>query len=530
MNFSRLIKAMAVIGLVGFGSQALASWTTTASEDFEEPLVEGAFEPQSPTGWTVDPADESEIISAGVSEFDSETGAPIESSEVVSQVLQLDTQGNELVFEAGTEQYAAVRVEMLVQMVGSEDGDPDLSESDVRTAVYLNTEDPENPVLKGLTADGWIEFPDAGVVENEWIKLQIEIEYETGFELMEPRVSYIVNGVLLADASEATSFVVANTEASFSQGNVAEVVFQGTGLVEDLFVQEQAFSIPTATVIREAYDADGLLETQSTQLLALTGTYNWNFTVDIGSHVLDRVELIAADGTTVLATLTPDETTEGIQIGAFDAETVIAGGLLEDETYYVRGTYDINVYEVFVEYVSNTAGYTPANYSDVVNHGQDFVINVAALLVSTDGFAYENDRDAELIEDPAADPSAVTVAAVTQDGITLTLYGEWLDPMGPTDPIDFDPVDAELVFDDLDLATGVVSFTAKGTVNVAESFALYLIVTEDLVNGPDFTIEVEVLAEDVDGDITGTATIELAELAGYDTLFIKGLSTTAPAL
>ncbi len=447
MNFKRLMKAMAVIGLVSFGSQALATWDVVNSDDFEVYDL-AAFEPQtSGTAWTADPDDASLIKSTDVSEFDA-SGAPIVGSSVESQVLELDTEGNELTFAAETSTRATVLVDMLVKMVGADEA-PDMTGVDARTAVYLDTSDEEGPaVLKAFVTEGganaWVALEGVAVEEGEWVSLKIEIDYETNYEESEPLVSFTVNGVLLEDASENSAFVAANLVASWSKEKITEVVFKGTGEVEDLFVREQEFSLETALVIRQTF-VDGAVDGEDPAVeVLLTSSFNWSFNPELFGAGYDLTVVLLDSNEDFLVDLTSTGVVDpqwGLLEGSFDAADVITGGLLDGETYFVRGIY--------------------------------------------------------------------TEAA-------------------PTDDIVFDPQGANLVFEAVDLANGTISFTGAGEVLNLGPFTMYLIATEDLIDGDDFTIQVTVDATSDANEITGTATFAVV-IDGYDTLFFKGLTTEAIA-
>lgn len=546
MNFSRLIKAMALVGLVGFGSHVVAA--EIGADDFEN-YTNGVFNAQEGANWTALENDLSEIVTKYVTELGElpacattkyeESGKTYSDGYVpagdLTKLLKLNTEGNDLKYAAASTDLYDVYVDTLLQVVAS-DTPPTLSTIDatnIQTAVYLNTTD---ECLYGWGTDtnatptatnAWIKLDGVSVTNTQWICLQISLDYVTGYFDTQAYATVRVNGTV------AGSYVVAN--AALGRKAIAEGSFRGTGMVDNFSVNQTENGLSLATIIKQCVDADGNIIDPA---LGDTGTkYEIDqdsvsdaFWVDLANgspaypqYELDRVELVGPGFTNVLSG-TEVAGEYGVE---FDVNSTPPPAAFEDDgTYYLRGVYTIKQFTVTVVYDGEGA---PANPSpEVLNYGEDFDFDlndivdtngVAIVVNPASGYGANGEifyGDTELPEGS----TVLTLADVTAN-LTVTISGDFggaAEPVVALVPTEGNP------FEWTTIATGspvTFSFTSGGTVNGAVPVDMDVLVSET-VNGAAFVITGSVTAaEETAGVVTGTVTA-VTDVSAYDTLFFRG--------
>lgn len=525
MNFSRVIKAMAVIGLVGLGSNAVATVGLTNTFEAASPGYQVSVsgvplfknQTQSTTdGWTAGGADISEIASVNVSQFDATTCQPILNSGPLSQVLNLKTEGTNLTYAATTTDQAKVDVGALVKLVGS-DTAPVITDATVQTAVYLNTLSGKlNAYVTMNGTNGWVEL--SGEPSTNWVCLKIEIDYESAFALARPLAKYKLNGTVMTDATNGVAFTVANRDNAWSKRNITDVQFRGTGMVDNFAVTETAPALTSATIVTRTVKSDGSLieELATSEKIIGQSNYSNEFdpTVADVSLTFDRAILVSSD-------LSKTNTFAGA-IAAFDVSNPGPSGITFSDglTYYVLGIYETKTYTVTTSIVYSDAA-DPDPITVTVNHGDNYSTNCASYFQPGDTYVDGVDNYGTTYLSPVVDLLNIT------KNFTITLNG--------TKPASGDPI---VITDNNSLKFGpivfgspnyTVSYTADGTTTGPAS--MFLIVDEVLPGGQTagvFTIPVEVTAvESPIGKLTGTVSIVPATISGYGTLFFKGLTTVA---
>lgn len=533
MNFSRLMKTMAFVGLVGFGSQVLADMggdDLIGGDTFEDVVgvvdyEQGLFGPQTGgTDWTADANDKSELVTGFVTAFGPMPDCGGYANEERGMLLDLDTDGNDLTFAAASTELATVYVDTMLRVIGSADA-PEITDGTVQTAVYLDTDDGNlygYGTVGGVNA--WVKLDDVSVEDEEWICLRIEIDYKTGFGVQTPYATVYVNDEPAGDA-----YVVANRLASFAKRSISSVSFRGTGMVDNFTVSETPRELELATIITRSVDASGTVIGSLTDdpgveyIIDATPTvqYSNEFEGIDGQpqYILRKVELLASDGTTVIKTLAA--------IAEVDITT--AEGFVDDATYYVQATYA----ETRIVTTTYTGDGAPANPSPAtVNYNGTFTLDLDGVValdgdlsILVPGTTYGPGGDGEIFYDSSEIVDGVlTLANVTSDlavGITGTF--------GSSGP-DIDITDNDtLTFSNIvfGATTSTVGFTAEGTVTASPA-VMYLIASTNLALGAsgEFPIEVNVTAAaGTPPAISGSIAIDSADLTGYDSFFIKGLGT-----
>ncbi len=519
MNFSRLMKAMALVALVSFGGRVLAD--SLGGDDFEG-YNEGAFLGQEGAKWTVDAEDESVISTVFVTELPESVWAEFGEDEY-SQVLELNTNGKDLSYDVGSTEAYTVLIDTLVKMVGS-DTAPTIEEDNlVQTAVYLNTEDGKLHAWSSVRDNGgyvndWTVLDDVQVEDGEWVSLKIVVDYTTGIIEMDQNAlaTVYVNGLAAGEP-----FVVANKGNAWSKRNVTSVSFRGTGMVDNFTVSEEAVQLQYTTFVTEWVDEDGVvIESNAPGVeYPINGTYVREFWAIDGKPQYEYVSarLLDSDRDVI-------DTFEGdlVELTVDDDE------ILLDKTYYVQGIYKVIVNTVTVIYDGLNApetDYVPVSYGENFELDlNDIVADLEAVEFTYGGNFGEYDDLVDgfiIIEDVTADLTVTVVA---------TFFGD--DP-GPQDlPIEFDSEGANLVFGSIAFGEDnlKIEFTAAGTVIAEEAFDMGVIVKEDLADTEPYVINATVDASSAQGVIEGEILIDIEALGSFDQLFFFGLTDPTPIL
>lgn len=530
MNCSRLVKALAVAGLLGFGSHAFGAFTEIAGDTFEN-YDEGTFTNQlDGTSWSFTDGDMSEITTQTVASItaDLPVGYDKYGAAESTQVLKLNTEGNDLKFTTNTTEYATVLVDTLIKMVGSESEQAIATNDYVQTAVYLDTSDTNSPTLKAyITGAGdtneWVALSAEGVdvEDGDWVWLQVTINYDQDNTMA--LVSYKVNDTTLTNAAGASSFMAANNTHSYGKKKVTEVAFRGTGMVDNFSIAEETQQAAVATIVTRFVDEEGKNIDQGMN-------FQYDYTIGSQSYGPMFFDSPARDH--------PQYTLVGVVlkdgdfnvISNFPGDTVsfsVSDTMFSDgQTYYVDGVYALPDFTVTVNFES-TGGYTPPPETNTVTYGENFTFVTNGLY----------DTGTLMVTNVTAGGAAFAfttplLANVTADA-TLLLYGvNWIEPAPPADDVTFTIEggnNANLVFTSMTIAgtTLTVEFTADGTVNQNPA-TLWVLYKDALVDGTEGDVAVEAAVVQDGTSFDGTITIDLGQVALPDSVFVTGLSSTDP--
>lgn len=227
-----------------------------------------------------------------------------------SAALELNTNGGDLVFAPGTrpDSGEGVVVDADVFFIASEQ-DPTITEDSnkpVQAALYLysNPDSGDDPEFRAYTyandlgGNGWVALSTFTVTEADlssgiWRHVQITYEGEN--------VTYKI-GAKGADLSNVAGVTISRANSD-STGSFHEVVFKGTGLVDNFVGQ-------SLTVETTSYDylvsvASGTNPDIESVVTSTGETVTFSIPLfDEETNPLTKIEVIGTDGTTVARTIT----------------------------------------------------------------------------------------------------------------------------------------------------------------------------------------------------------------------------------
>lgn len=228
-----------------------------------------------------------------------------------SAALELNTNGGDLVFAPGTrpDSGAGVVVDADVFFIASEQ-DPTITEDSnkpVQAALYLysNPDSGDDPEFRAYTyandlgGNGWVALSTFTVTEADlssgiWRHVQITYVGEN--------VTYKI-GAKGADLSDVVGETISRANNNLTGGSFHEVVFKGTGLVDNFVGQ-------SLTVETTSYDylvsvASGTNPDMELVKTEAGGTVTFSIPLfDEETNPLTKIEVIGTDGTTVARTVT----------------------------------------------------------------------------------------------------------------------------------------------------------------------------------------------------------------------------------
>lgn len=413
MNFTRLIKAMAVVGLVSFGGRVLAAGDTPVRSDNFDGYPTGTFsnavDLAESSPWTVDPADLSMITNDYVTAF----GAPtteypgfVDGDE--TQMLALNTEGKDLTIAAATDENADAYVDTLLKVVGS-DTAPTITDTTVQTAVYLDTSTTPAKLKAWLNigtiasfTNAWVTLDSGDFTDGEWIHLQIKIDYLTVAD--QPKATFTVNGDVLS-ASGQTALPTAVKSKRFMES----VAFRGTGLVDNFAVTQTARSLGTVTVIEQVIDSEGnqLLDPSDPAAATIGDNYSTQHADDLALGLSEGYLFVKWELRDSEAALISESTDKSATFEM--AEGVVENGA----TYYAKAVF---TNKRTVSFDANTGSGT----MDAMTVTYNVATNLTANTLTKTGHSFAGWNTAANGSGTAyADSASVTLEA------SVTLYAQW---------------------------------------------------------------------------------------------------------
>lgn len=311
MNISvtnkKMLKGLVALAVVCASAQTFAAPIT--SDSFESYTTGDAITNAAPTVWQNEGNGLSTVLATNYT-YTAAT-MPLSASAPATahtQILGLDTQGDQLSNVQATGDAPSVYVDQMVYLVPS-DSAPTISDDSAQAAVYLNSNSnlvvlTTHQVDASTATNAWAVLDNKTVEPETWVRLTITVDYDSGdddgFGIYTDWLTVAVDGTNLTSSTLGYPAVVTTLAspsggmwlrcanqggASVTEDSLAGLAYTGTGMIDDLIVTTTTPTFeegtgPSTFSILSVVGANGGISSDLDFEIAAGGSTSITFTAD----------------------------------------------------------------------------------------------------------------------------------------------------------------------------------------------------------------------------------------------------------